>query len=63
MTFKATGQDSVFNAFSLTQRLQQPKALLAPGVYDALSALIAEQAGFESWRRLHAQNRAQCAAC
>ena len=48
MTFKATGQDSVFNAFSLTQRLQQPKALLAPGVYDALSALIAEQAGFEA---------------
>lgn len=48
MTFKATGQDSVFNASSLTQRLQQPKALLAPGVYDALSALIAEQAGFEA---------------
>ena len=48
MTFKATGQDSVFNASSLTQRLQQPKALLAPGIYDALSALIAEQAGFEA---------------
>jgi 2-methylisocitrate lyase-like PEP mutase family enzyme len=48
MTFKATGQDSVFNASSLSQRLQQPKALLAPGVYDALSALIAEQAGFEA---------------
>ena len=48
MTFKATGQGSVFNASSLTQRLQQPKALLAPGVYDALSALIAEQAGFEA---------------
>lgn len=32
----------------LRHRLQQPKALLAPGVYDALSALIAEQAGFEA---------------
>ena len=30
------------------QRLQQPQAVLAPGVYDALTALIAEQAGFES---------------
>ncbi len=30
------------------QRLQEPRALLAPGVYDALSALIAEQAGFEA---------------
>jgi 2-methylisocitrate lyase-like PEP mutase family enzyme len=30
------------------QRLQQPKAVLAPGVYDALTALIAEQAGFEA---------------
>ena len=48
MTFKTSGQDSVFNASSLAQRLQQPKALLAPGVYDALSALIAEQAGFEA---------------
>ena len=35
-------------ASSLPHRLQQPKALLAPGVYDALSALIAEQAGFEA---------------
>ena len=48
MTFKTSGQDSVFNASSLAERLQQPKALLAPGVYDALSALIAEQAGFEA---------------
>jgi 2-methylisocitrate lyase-like PEP mutase family enzyme len=32
---------------SLALRLQQPKALLAPGIYDALTALIAEQAGFE----------------
>jgi 2-methylisocitrate lyase-like PEP mutase family enzyme len=30
------------------QRLQQPKALLAPGIYDALTALVAEQAGFEA---------------
>lgn len=33
---------------SLKQRLNQPEVLLAPGVYDALSALIAEQAGFEA---------------
>lgn len=32
----------------LKQRLTQAPALLAPGVYDALSALIAEQAGFEA---------------
>lgn len=32
----------------LKQRLNQPKVLLAPGVYDAFSALIAEQAGFEA---------------
>lgn len=29
-------------------RLTQPAIVLAPGVYDALSALIAEQAGFEA---------------
>ena len=33
---------------TLTPRLNQARALLAPGVYDALSALIAEQAGFEA---------------
>ncbi len=33
---------------SLKQRLTQPPALLAPGVYDALSALVAQQAGFEA---------------
>lgn len=33
---------------ALGQRLSQPGALLAPGVYDALSALVAEQAGFEA---------------
>lgn len=32
----------------LKQRLNQPEVLLAPGVYDAFSALIAEQAGFEA---------------
>ena len=48
MTLKASGSDLEVNANSLVQRLQQPKALLAPGVYDALSALIAEQAGFEA---------------
>lgn len=33
---------------TLKQRLTQARALLAPGVYDALSALLAEQAGFEA---------------
>ncbi len=33
---------------TLRQRLTEPHALLAPGVYDALSALLAEQAGFEA---------------
>lgn len=33
---------------TLVSRLKQPQVLLAPGVYDALSALLAEQAGFEA---------------
>jgi 2-methylisocitrate lyase-like PEP mutase family enzyme len=33
---------------NLKQRLDEVRVLLAPGVYDALSALIAEQAGFEA---------------
>jgi 2-methylisocitrate lyase-like PEP mutase family enzyme len=33
---------------TLKQRLNEPGILLAPGVYDPLSALIAEQAGAES---------------
>ncbi len=33
---------------NLRARLQNPPLLLAPGVYDALSALLAEQAGFEA---------------
>ena len=33
---------------SLRQRLAEPRPLLAPGVYDALTALVAEQAGFEA---------------
>jgi 2-methylisocitrate lyase-like PEP mutase family enzyme len=32
----------------LRTRLAEPRALLAPGIYDALSALVAEQAGFEA---------------
>ena len=32
----------------LKKRLEQPDVLLAPGVYDALSALVAEQAAFEA---------------
>jgi 2-methylisocitrate lyase-like PEP mutase family enzyme len=33
---------------SLRKRLASPEAVLAPGVYDALTALLAEQAGFEA---------------
>ncbi len=33
---------------SLKTRLAQNRIVLAPGVYDALSALVAEQAGFEA---------------
>jgi 2-methylisocitrate lyase-like PEP mutase family enzyme len=33
---------------TLRQRLLQPRVLLAPGVFDALSALIAQRAGFEA---------------
>lgn len=33
---------------SLKERLARPEILLAPGVYDALSAALAEQAGFEA---------------
>ena len=33
---------------TLAQRLRESRALLAPGIYDALSALLAEQAGFEA---------------
>jgi 2-methylisocitrate lyase-like PEP mutase family enzyme len=32
----------------LKQRLSQPSPILAPGIYDALTALIAQQAGFEA---------------
>jgi len=33
---------------TLRQRLSRPPILIAPGVYDPLTALIAEQAGFET---------------
>jgi 2-methylisocitrate lyase-like PEP mutase family enzyme len=33
---------------SFKQRLEQPNVLLAPGIYDALTALVAEQSGFEA---------------
>lgn len=36
------------SANDLVQRLSEPRPLLAPGAYDALSALVAEQAGFEA---------------
>ena len=35
-------------AQQLRARLQEKRLLLAPGVYDALTALLAEQAGFEA---------------
>ncbi len=36
------------NPLSFKQRLQSSAPVLAPGVYDALTALVAEQAGFEA---------------
>lgn len=36
------------SALVLADRLALPKAILAPGVYDALTALVAQQAGFEA---------------
>lgn len=36
------------NTTEFAQRLAAPQIILAPGVYDALSALVAEQAGFEA---------------
>ena len=39
---------TVSSQLRLRQRLTEPRALLAPGVYDALTSLIAEQAGFEA---------------
>jgi 2-methylisocitrate lyase-like PEP mutase family enzyme len=36
------------NADTLASRLALPPILIAPGVYDALTALIAERAGFEA---------------
>lgn len=36
------------DAMPLKSRLTQSTALLAPGIYDALTALVAEQAGFEA---------------
>ena len=35
-------------SLTFQKRLAQPGIVLAPGVYDALSALVAEQAGFEA---------------
>jgi 2-methylisocitrate lyase-like PEP mutase family enzyme len=38
----------IMNTTTFKQRLQSAPAVLAPGVYDALTALVAEQAGFEA---------------
>lgn len=40
--------DAGMQALSLKERLRRREPVLAPGVYDALSALLAEQAGFEA---------------
>ncbi len=50
MTSKATATSTSTSTATpnLALRLQQSTALLAPGIYDAFSALIAEQAGFEA---------------
>jgi 2-methylisocitrate lyase-like PEP mutase family enzyme len=50
MTSKATAAPTSTSTATpnLALRLQQPTALLAPGIYDAFSALLAEQAGFEA---------------
>ncbi|GAA4327627.1 isocitrate lyase/PEP mutase family protein [Pigmentiphaga soli] len=39
---------AIMKTQTLRQRLQRTPALLAPGVYDPLTALIAERAGFEA---------------
>ena len=36
------------NALTLSARLARPPILIAPGVYDALTALVAEHSGFEA---------------
>ena len=33
---------------TLRSRLQKKEILIAPGVYDGLTAILAEQAGFEA---------------
>ena len=33
---------------TLKQRLEDPRILIAPGIYDALTGLIAEQSGAEA---------------
>ena len=50
MTSKATAAPTSTSTATpnLALRLQQSTALLAPGIYDAFSALLAEQAGFEA---------------
>src|SRR6476661_9272579 len=35
-------------SISLRARLARPRILIAPGVYDPLTSLVAEQAGFEA---------------
>jgi 2-methylisocitrate lyase-like PEP mutase family enzyme len=39
---------AAFPGSGLKARLREPRPLLAPGIYDTLTALIAEQAGFEA---------------
>ncbi|MEO6626231.1 MAG: oxaloacetate decarboxylase [Burkholderiaceae bacterium] len=44
----AAGLPKALSATTLRQRLAEPRALLSPGIYDAFTALLAEQAGFEA---------------
>jgi 2-methylisocitrate lyase-like PEP mutase family enzyme len=49
MTTRSTSSSATAGeATTLKARLQQSRPVLAPGVYDPLSALLAEQAGFEA---------------
>ena len=47
MSAPATSPGSVANV-SLRERLADNRPVLAPGIYDALTALVAEQTGFEA---------------
>ncbi|MFZ9813347.1 MAG: isocitrate lyase/phosphoenolpyruvate mutase family protein, partial [Burkholderiaceae bacterium] len=45
---KISKTESIASPHALADQLTEPKPVLAPGVYDALTALMAEQAGFSA---------------